>query len=145
MEPNGNNVFNIENRAHAKKIFLGVGRNGHIDNIVKNDRDKSPTVSTKGNYLAASTAPTTTHGFNLARKLAKFSKEKKAAKTLGLVMGIFIICWLPFFVSSVITGFCSDFFGPYQGIVMQVFTWLGWMNSGMNPCIYAYCSKDFNR
>ena len=114
-------------------------RNGHIDNNVKLDhRQKSPTLMVSG-------APTTTHGFNLARKLAKFSKEKKAAKTLGTVMGIFIICWAPFFVSSVISGFCSNCLGSYQGIIMQIFTWLGWINSGMNPCIYAYCSKDFNR
>ena len=117
-------------------------RNGHMDNNVKLDhRQKSPTSL----MVSGAGAPTTTHGFNLARKLAKFSKEKKAAKTLGTVMGIFIICWLPFFVSNVISGFCSDCLGSYQGIIMQIFTWLGWINSGMNPCIYAYCSKDFNR
>lgn len=29
--------------------------------------------------------------FSLSRKLAKFAKEKKAAKTLGIVMGVFIV------------------------------------------------------
>ncbi|XP_063078289.1 trace amine-associated receptor 13c-like [Engraulis encrasicolus] len=62
------------------------------------------------------------------------AKEHKAAKTLGIVVGAFICCWMPFFVNSIVDPY-TNFSTP--AILFEIFTWLGYFNSTLNPIIYG--------
>jgi uncharacterized membrane protein YgcG len=70
------------------------------------------------------------------------ASEHKAAITLGIIMGVFLFCWVPFFTINVIAAFCRG--GDcIPKIVFGVFTWLGYLNSTMNPVIYSVFNRQF--
>ncbi|XP_048841342.1 trace amine-associated receptor 13c-like [Brienomyrus brachyistius] len=60
------------------------------------------------------------------------SSERKAAKTLGIVVGGFILCWMPLFLNSTLNPY-TDFATP--PVLYEGFVWLGYFNSTLNPII----------
>ncbi|XP_041089378.1 D(1C) dopamine receptor-like [Polyodon spathula] len=81
---------------------------------------------------------------------SSFRKETKVLKTLSIIMGVFVCCWLPFFVLNCMVPFCDPATnGPGQPpcvseTTFSIFVWFGWANSTLNPIIYAF-NADFRR
>ncbi|CAJ1063183.1 alpha-1A adrenergic receptor-like [Xyrichtys novacula] len=104
----------------------------------RNQQAQEPSPASKAGGGGASAARS-----SLSLKLQKFAREKKAAKTLGVVVGMFILCWLPFFLALPIVSFNSDLRPPET--LFKVIFWLGYFNSCLNPVIYPCYSREFKQ
>ncbi|XP_043076281.1 trace amine-associated receptor 4-like [Puntigrus tetrazona] len=95
--------------------------------------------------------------FHVARKHAKIMservtggmksqssahRERKAAKALAIVMGVFLFCWLPIFIATIIDSFLN-FVTP--GDVFDALVWFGYLNSTCNPLIYGFFYTRFQK
>ncbi|XP_065113567.1 trace amine-associated receptor 13c-like [Paramisgurnus dabryanus] len=70
-------------------------------------------------------------GKHLTESSVRRKSESKAALTLGIIVTVYLFCWIPYFILSLI---------PIPGIastIAYLIYWMVYINSGLNPVIYA--------
>ena len=75
----------------------------------------------------------------------RLSTEYKTAKSLGVVTGAFVACWLPFFITSLAYWYCESCKIDIDSIpaITSAVKWLHYLNSCLNPIIYAFLNPTF--
>ncbi|KAJ8348776.1 hypothetical protein SKAU_G00273650 [Synaphobranchus kaupii] len=72
--------------------------------------------------------------------------ERRASKVLGVVFFLFLVMWCPFFITNVMyvlcRGACNE---PLLGELLNVFVWVGYISSGVNPLVYTLFNKTYRR
>ena len=68
-------------------------------------------------------------------------KDRKAATTLSVLVIVYLLCWLPYCITTLIY-----FFGFYISLTAwNIVYYLVWLNSGLNPCLYAITNPKFRK
>ncbi|XP_029447722.1 alpha-2C adrenergic receptor [Rhinatrema bivittatum] len=81
---------------------------------------------------------------SLGRRKASQAREKRFTFVLAVVMGVFVLCWFPFFFSYSLYGICRESC-EIPATLFKFFFWIGYCNSSLNPVIYTIFNQDFRR
>ena len=66
------------------------------------------------------------------------SHDLKAARTIAVVIGTFVCCWIPFCVLSVLYGYNL----PIDITIGNATKWLAYLNALLNPVVYSCLDKQ---
>ncbi|XP_078358568.1 histamine H2 receptor-like [Oculina patagonica] len=89
-----------------------------------------------------------------ARGSSSFKKDLRIATTVAVVIGLFVICWTPFFALNFAFSVCGQLMWMTPGcqglmklppVILKINKWLQYGNSVCNPIIYGLRNKDFRR
>ncbi|MFT7809976.1 alpha-2Da adrenergic receptor-like [Arapaima gigas] len=71
-------------------------------------------------------------------------REKRFTFVLAVVMGVFVLCWFPFFFTYSLHAICRERC-TIPDALFNLFFWIGYCNSSVNPIIYTIFNRDFRK
>lgn len=74
------------------------------------------------------------------------NNERKASKVLGIVFFVFLVMWCPFFITNILSVLCEKSCNQkLMEKLLNVFVWIGYVCSGINPLVYTLFNKVYRR
>ncbi|XP_007436882.1 5-hydroxytryptamine receptor 7-like [Python bivittatus] len=136
-------IYKTAKASARKHRFVDFPRPYDQDSIVCIEAGIRPQRSTKRSQAAKECATLSKLLHQDRKNISIFKREQKAARTLGIIVGAFTFCWLPFFLMSTARPFlCGSRCSCIPLWLERILLWLGYTNSLINPLIYAFFNRD---
>nr|XP_034989811.1 5-hydroxytryptamine receptor 2B isoform X1 [Zootoca vivipara] len=71
------------------------------------------------------------------------TNEQRASKVLGIVFFLFLLMWCPFFITNITSVLCTSCSKEFIQTLMEIFVWIGYVSSGVNPLVYTLFNRTF--
>ncbi|XP_077445705.1 5-hydroxytryptamine (serotonin) receptor 2C, G protein-coupled-like 1 [Stigmatopora argus] len=122
-------------------LLLGVS-GGLLPGGSPSERRGVPPGSEAASQPSSPAAGRGRHGMMQAIK-----NERRASKVLGIVFFLFLVMWCPFFITNVTLVLCGDGTCDESLLheLLNVFVWVGYISSGVNPLVYTLFNKTYRR
>ncbi|XP_070771162.1 alpha-2Db adrenergic receptor-like [Enoplosus armatus] len=95
-------------------------------------------------FLLPSPVPHRSKQMSMSKHKVAQMREKRFTFVLAVVMGVFVLCWFPFFFTYSLHAVCRDNC-TIPDTLFNLFFWIGYCNSCLNPIIYTIFNRDFRR
>ncbi|XP_078355888.1 adenosine receptor A2b-like [Oculina patagonica] len=69
-----------------------------------------------------------------------FIRDSKAARTIAIVIGLFYLCWVPFFADILVTIFKQE---AVSYLFTAIVSCIVYSNSAINPLVYGCLNQEF--
>ncbi|KAF7657684.1 hypothetical protein LDENG_00023460 [Lucifuga dentata] len=79
------------------------------------------------------------------KSMQNLSNEQRASKVLGIVFLLFVVMWCPFFITNITSVLCTSCDVNVISRLMEIFVWVGYVSSGINPLVYTLFNKTFRQ
>ncbi|XP_070612626.1 5-hydroxytryptamine receptor 7-like [Erythrolamprus reginae] len=136
-------IYKAAKASARKHRFMDFPRPYDQDRIVCVDSGVCPPRSSKRSQASTECATLSKFLQEDHKNISIFKREQKAARTLGVIVGSFTVCWLPFFLMSTARPFlCGNRCSCIPLWLERTLLWLGYANSLLNPWIYAFFNRD---
>ncbi|XP_075429037.1 5-hydroxytryptamine receptor 2A-like isoform X1 [Ascaphus truei] len=78
--------------------------------------------------------------------MQSINNERRASKVLGIVFFLFLIMWCPFFITNIMSVLCKEACDKDLMLeLLNVFVWVGYVSSGINPLVYTLFNRTYRR
>lgn len=136
-------IYKAAKVSAEKHKFMGIPRQYEQDGVYNMEEDARAHRATKRSKAVEECAILSKLLKHDRKNISIFKREQKAARTLGIIVGAFTFCWLPFFLLSAARPFICGIECSCMPLRLErTLLWLGYTNSLINPLIYAFFNRD---